>query len=81
MTTPPLSPILDHKDTAGLQTSSDDPSTPSRLSAAVAISAQLFLFNYKRHSSDGCDGTVSGANSLLINKSTPEPYHNDTTAN
>jgi hypothetical protein len=65
MTTPPLSPILDHKDTAGLQTSSDDPSTPSHLSAAVAISAQLFLFNYKRHSSDGCDGTVSGANSSI----------------
>jgi hypothetical protein len=66
MTTPPLSPILDqHKDTAGLQTSSDDPSTPSRLSAAVAISAQLFLSNYKRHSSDGHDGTVSGVNSSI----------------
>jgi hypothetical protein len=81
MTTPPLSPILDHKDTARLQTSSDDPSTPSQQSAT-----RLFQRNCLGPLTSAIHQTVAMALFLepillLINKSTPEPYHNDTAAN
>jgi hypothetical protein len=65
MSTPPPSPHLYHEANAGLQTSPDDPSTPSRWSAAPAVPTQLFLSSNKRHSSDDRDGAVSGANSPI----------------
>jgi hypothetical protein len=40
-------------------------STPYQQSATAAVPTQLFWSTYKRYSSDGRDGTVSGANSSI----------------
>ena len=73
MALPPPSPDLDKDAITDLQTGAPDSPTPSLHADDVALATALFGATNKRHSSDGRDGSVSGANSPMKKKINFQP--------